>query len=248
MLQPLASSHLGTADLHIHTTASDGLATVEAVLEHVTCRGDLDVIAITDHDRLEASLWAYAHRERYPFDIVPGVEVTTTQGHVLALWVTEPIPKGLTLAETAAAIHRQDGIAVIAHPMEPTIAPQMLPRYLSQPTVLIQMGIDAIEIYNAGAITPGCNWLAQRVFREVGLPVVGSSDAHLLESIASAVTRFRGKTADDLRAALALGMTTAEGKSWPITTYLKLLPIEIRRRRSASFLGNPRSARPIRRQ
>lgn len=241
----------GRADLHMHTTVSDGLATIYEVLDHIQKRGDLDVIAITDHDRLDASLWAYYHQDRYSFEIVPGVEVTSADGHVLALWVTEPIRKGMSLAETAAAIHAQDGVAIIAqdgvaiiaHPMEPTIAPHMVRRYLMYPRVLLETGIDAIEIFNAGAITPGNNWLAQRVFGKLGLPVVGNSDAHMLQNIASGVTRFEGHTAADLRDSLVHGYTTAEGKSWPITTYLKLLPVEIQKRRSGSLAVNPRSAR-----
>jgi hypothetical protein len=114
----------------------------------------------------------------------------------------------------------------------------MIPRYLSRPAVLITLGIDAIEIFNAGAITPGSNWLAQRTFRGVDLPVVGNSDAHMSRSIATAVTRFRGHTAADLRESLALGYTAAEGKSWPITTYLRLLPIEIQRRRNGLLAAN----------
>lgn len=235
----------GRADLHMHTTASDGQVSVEEMLDHITALGDLDVIAITDHDCLDASLWAYYHQYRYPFEIIPGVEVTTSEGHVLALWVTEPILKGMTIRETTDAIHAQGGVAIIAHPMEPTIAPKMSLRYLSHPEVLIQMGIDAIEIFNAGAITPGNNWVAQKVFGKVGLPVVGNSDAHLPESIATAVTLFEGRTADDLRESLALGTTAAEGKSWRITTYLKLLPIEIQKRRNGSSAANPPSARPI---
>ena len=233
----------GRADLHMHTTVSDGLATVEEMLDHIVARGDLDVIAITDHDHLEASLWAYSHRDHYPFEIVPGVEVTSSEGHVLGWWVTEPIRKGMTIAETAAAIHEQGGFAVIAHPMEPTITPQMLPRYLSHPQVLIEMGIDAIEIFNAGALTPGSNWLAQRTFRSVDLPRVGNSDAHMTQSIATAVTRFRGQSAADLRKSLALGLTVAEGKPWPITTYLRLLPIEIQKRRSGFSAAKQHSAR-----
>lgn len=233
----------GRADLHMHTTVSDGLATVQQVLERICQRGDLDVIAITDHDRLEGSLWAYAHRNQYPFEIVPGVEVSSADGHVLALWVTKPIPKDLSLAETAAAIHEQGGLAIVAHPFELIVTGKMVRRYLTHPEVLIQSGIDAVEIINAGAVTPGNNWLARRTFGKLGLALTGSSDAHLPESIGSAVTRFKGTTAADLRESLALGCTAAEGKSWPITTYLKLLPIEIHRRRKKSSAANPRSVR-----
>jgi predicted metal-dependent phosphoesterase TrpH len=231
----------GHADLHMHTTVSDGLGTVHEILDAASNRGDLDVIAITDHDKLDASLWAYYHQDRYPFEIVPGVEVSSADGHILALWVTEPIPKGMSLTETAAAIHEQQGVAIAAHPMEPTITPHMVKRYLTHPRVLIQSGIDAVEIFNAGAITPGNNWLAQRVFGKMGLALVGNSDAHLPSDIGSGVTRFDGRTASDLRESLALGCTAAEGKSWPITTYLKLLPIEIQRRRNGSLATNPPS-------
>lgn len=83
---------MGRADVHMHTCASDGLPNAKQVLDYVAKRGHLDVIAITDHDVLEASLWAYSQRSVYPFDIIPGVEVTARGGHVLALWVTQPIP------------------------------------------------------------------------------------------------------------------------------------------------------------
>ncbi|MBE0690267.1 MAG: PHP domain-containing protein, partial [Anaerolineae bacterium] len=182
-----------------------------------------------------ASLWAYERRASYPFDIVPGVEVTSADGHVLALLVTEPVAKGLSLAETTAAIHAQDGIAILAHPLEPTIAPHTFMRYLLQPSVLIQANIDAVEVMNAGAFTPGCNWLAQRAYRHIGLPHVGNSDAHMIASIGSGTTRFAGRTATDLRMALALGQTTAEGTPWPITTYLKLLHISMSRKHSESL-------------
>jgi hypothetical protein len=129
--------------------------------------------------------------------------------------------------------------------MEPTIAPHMIPRYLLQPSVLIQLGIDAVEIFNAGAITPGCNWLAYRSFGKIGLPHVSRSDAHLPERIGTAVTRFEGNTAEALRISMGLGLTAAEGKSWQITTYLKLLPVEVRKMRSAFSAANPRLARLI---
>jgi predicted metal-dependent phosphoesterase TrpH len=235
----------GRADLHMHTTLSDGVASVREMLDYAAERCSLDVIAITDHDRIEASLWAYEQRNLYPFDLVPGIEVTSADGHVLALWVNQPIPKGLSLAETAAAIHAQNGVAVLAHPLEPTIAPHTFWRYFRHPAVLITAGIDAVETWNAGAFTPGCNWLAQRVYRNVPLPVVGNSDAHMPAGIGTGITRFRGKTAADLRRSLALGWTAAEGKSWPITTYLRLFIILRQQRQNASLETSVPSIRQI---
>ena len=234
----------GRADLHMHTTVSDGIAPVEVLLAHIAERGDLDVIAVTDHDRLEASLWAYAHRDRYPFEIIPGLEVTTRDGHVLALWCTEPIAKGMSLSETCSAIHEQGGIAVIAHPFEPMIAPKASWRYFRKPQVLVESGVDAIEVFNAGAITPGNNWLASLVFKNSPLPFVGNSDAHMPASVGTGITRFHGKTADDLRDSLKHGWTAAEGKPWGLTVYLKLSVITIPKKLNASLATNARSTRP----
>jgi hypothetical protein len=234
----------GRADLHMHTTVSDGIAPVQTMLNHIAERGLLDVIAITDHDRMEASLWAVAHQERYPFEIVPGVEVTSRDGHVLALWVTHPIRKGMSLVETCAAIHEQDGIAVLAHPFEPTITPAASWRYFRHPQVLQQSGVDAVEVINAGAFTPGNNWLAQRVFQDSTLPLVGSSDAHQPSEIGSGVTHFLGKTAADLRTSIVRGTTAAEGKPWSIIVYLKLSIIMIPKKLNGSLATNAPSSRP----
>jgi hypothetical protein len=236
---------MGRADLHMHTTASDGVADVRTMLEYAAEYRQLDVLAITDHDRIESSLWAASQQGRYPFDIVPGMEVTSADGHVLALWVHKLVPKGLSLAETAAAIHEQGGIAVLAHPFEPTIAPHTFWRYLTRPSVLQESGMDAIEIFNAGAFTPGCNWLAARVYGRFGLPVVGNSDAHAPAQIATGITRFAGHTAADLRQALAARQTIAEGKPWRLTVYLQLYRTYRQMKRSACSGMSVPSTHPI---
>lgn len=235
---------IGRADVHMHTNISDGTGTVQQMLDSAARLGTLDVIAITDHDRVSASLWAYQHRHLYPFDIIPGTEVTSADGHILGLWVTEPIKKGMSLAETTAAIHAQGGIAILAHPFEVTIAPHTLRRYFSQPEGLIPMGIDAVEVFNAGALTRGCNWLAQRVFDRVALPQVGNSDAHTPDCIGTGYTRFRGSTADDLRESITQGWTAAEGKRWPVITYLKLTRTTIQWNRSVYLETKAPSTRP----
>jgi predicted metal-dependent phosphoesterase TrpH len=225
----------GLADLHMHTTASDGRASAAELLDYVARQGWLNVIAITDHDRLDASLWACEQRARYPFEIVPGVEVSSREGHVLALWVTQPVPRDLSLAETAAAIHELGGIAVLAHPFEIFVHPKPIWRYLVRPEVLLETGIDAIEVQNSGAPTPGGNRLARRLAAKVNLPVTGGSDAHSLSAIGCGLTRFEGQTALDLRHALVNGSTLAEGMRWPIIDYLRILPASTQRKLSASL-------------
>lgn len=212
---------LGRADLHMHTNASDGLPTVRELLDHVARRGHLDVIAITDHDRVDAALWAYERRHEYAFDIIPGVEVTCDIGHVLGLWVTQPIPKGLSLAETVAAIHDQGGVSILAHPFHVhmgLIAKGAL-RYAFKPEVLLQAKLDALEIFNAGIVLPGANLAARAMANALGMAVTGSSDAHTLGAVGAGRTRFTGRTAQDLRAALLQGKTQAEGRAWPLIDY-----------------------------
>lgn len=232
----------GRADLHMHTTASDGIASARQMLDRAALHTDLDVIAITDHDHIDSSLWAHAQQGRYPFDIVPGMEVTSRDGHVLALWITYAVPKRMSLHETICAIHEQNGVAILAHPFEPMIAPHTFWRYYHRPEVLITMEIDAVETYNAGAFTPGNNWLAQRVFNPLDIAVVGNSDAHMPASIATGITRFYGHTAADLRSALVQRQTVAEGTPWPLTVYLKLSINSLQRKRNGSLETNMPSA------
>lgn len=212
------------ADLHLHTTASDGFVPVEQALDYIARQGVLKVVAITDHDVLDASLWAHSRRERYPFDIIPGVEVSSADGHVLGLWVTQPVPMAMSLAETVAAIHEQGGVAILPHPFEITVCPQAVWRYLRQPEIVREAGIDAIEVHNAGTLTPGSNALARRLAVKLEMPVTGGSDGHSLAAIGRGWTRFPGSTADDLRAALMRGETAAGGCYWPLLDYLRLLP------------------------
>jgi predicted metal-dependent phosphoesterase TrpH len=87
------TKEMGKADLHVHTAFSDGMADARAVLEYVEAHTDLDVLAITDHDDVRGALkareiWARGH---YRFELVTGAELTTIEGHLLALFVEEPL-------------------------------------------------------------------------------------------------------------------------------------------------------------
>ena len=110
----------GRADLHVHSVWSDGAQSPKAIV--MAAAGRVDVLAITDHDEirgaLEARQFARAHPE-LGVDVVVGEEVSTLNGHVLALWIEEAVPPGLTAERTIALIHAQGGLAVAAHPFHP---------------------------------------------------------------------------------------------------------------------------------
>jgi hypothetical protein len=222
----------------MHTSASDGRYQVTEVLRYIaTYRPYLNVIAITDHDTLDASLWAYEQQHRFPFDIVPGVEVSSLGGHILGLWVTTPIAKRMSLEDTVAAIHEAGGIAILAHPFDMMMDDVRLnaKRYLSSPQVLLQAGLDGVEVHNAGIITPMSTVLARHLARRAGLAALGNSDAHTLGAIGTGRTRFTGKSAADLRQAILLRDTRAEGSAWNISDYIEYLQTERRSRQRPSL-------------
>jgi predicted metal-dependent phosphoesterase TrpH len=215
---PRAGGTLAKADMHLHTLYSDGTASIADVLDHVERATDLDLIAITDHERIDGALRA---RElhgagTFSFGLVVGEEVTTRRGHVLALFIEERIPALRPLTETLERIHDQGGIAIAAHPLAP-LTPSLGRRSLragagaSDP----RHRLDAIELMN-----PSEAGRARRLERErlnetqLHLPAVGNSDAHVVEGIGTGWTWFPGITADDYRVAIASGTVQPGGAYW----------------------------------
>ena len=87
------TDRLGRADLHIHTLASDGTSGIDEILDRAINVAMLDVIAIADHERIDAAIAAreMARARGLPIEVVVGEEVTTLGGHLLALFLQEPV-------------------------------------------------------------------------------------------------------------------------------------------------------------
>ncbi len=198
---------MGLADLHIHSTFSDGVATVEAILYHASMHTNLDVIAITDHDTLAGALRALELAPRFRVEVVPGVEVTTLEGHLLALFVTEPVAAGMSFVDTARRVREIGGLPIAAHPFD-VLASGVGARCLRR----IQQDhpglLAGVEVINGSLLSSVGNARAERLRWELELPGVGNSDAHLLEDIGAGYTIFPGSTAEDLRLALEAGHVT----------------------------------------
>ncbi|HRQ25006.1 MAG TPA: PHP domain-containing protein [Anaerolineales bacterium] len=108
---------MGLADLHLHTIhSSDGTASVTAVLRRAKEIG-LDVIAITDHDEIRGSLEAMGLASHHGVEVIPGSEITTAEGDLLALNITEIVPAGLPLIETILKVRELGGVCIAPHPM-----------------------------------------------------------------------------------------------------------------------------------
>jgi len=208
----------GKADMHIHTLYSDGTASVQAVLDHVERATDLDVIAITDHERIDGALRAREIHAAggYSFELVIGEEITTRRGHVLALFIGERVPALRPLAETLERIHDQGGLAIAAHPMAP-LTPSLGTRSLlwSRGATEPRHRLDAIELMNPSTAGRSRRGARERLNAEIlHLAAVGNSDAHVLEGIGSAWTWFPGSTAADYRAAIEHSETRPDGAYW----------------------------------
>ena len=214
---------MGRADLQVHSDLGDGLSSIEAILNSAE-RVELDVIALTDHDDIRGAfaLRDLASRRSSPVAVVPGVEVTTRSGHLLALWIEDEIPMFCSLADALSQIHKAGGVAIVPHPLSYltfSIGEGAL-RQLAAFGDDARM-VDAIELRNpsyAGRVRASrAAWLNAHVLR---IAETGSSDAHHAALVGTCWTDFPGRTPDDLRRAIQEHATTADGRGWTLREHL----------------------------
>ncbi|MBM4425936.1 MAG: PHP domain-containing protein [Chloroflexi bacterium] len=201
---------MGLADLHIHTIYSyDGTATVAAVLRRAKEIG-LDVIAITDHDEIAGAQEAMTLASHYGIEVIPGCEITTAEGDLLAYYIKEKIKPGLSLVETLLRVRDQGGVAIAAHPMAGGMGMKSLKPYSILKALKhksIRKTLIGIEAYNGTSIDRMSNRYAQLFANGIKLAHTGNSDAHVIDTIGFGATEFDGSTAADLMKSL-LARTT----------------------------------------
>jgi predicted metal-dependent phosphoesterase TrpH len=207
---------LGRADLHIHTLASDGVSSVAEILGAAEA-AELDVIAITDHDRIEAAIAARALAEARGTQVlvVPGEEVSSRGGHVLGLFIEQRIRPWQSLRSTVAQIHEQGGLAIIAHPLVPyplCASGRSIRRLLADPDPIFHP--DGIEAFNPTTARMVWSRKAPDFAAENDLAALASSDSHRADDVGSAFTTFPGSTLEDLRAAILNRTTDWEGMAY----------------------------------
>ena len=233
----------GKADLHIHTAISDGMASPRELLDYVEEETDLDIIAVTDHDDLRGALetqesWA---RGRYRFQVIPGVEVTAIEGHIIALFVEEPLPSLRPAQEVLEAVHRQGGLAIAAHPLN-WLTRSLGKRALDRIAASEREGVylDGLETANQ---SPGGRLglkKAAALNRErYHLAEVGGSDAHFLKVIGSAYTEFPGRSGEELRHSIL--ERTCGSASGRRPTMLEIGPWQILRQTWRGLMVTPRT-------
>jgi predicted metal-dependent phosphoesterase TrpH len=178
-------------DLHTHSFFSgDGVSSPEEIITAARAKG-LHGFAITDHNTCEAvtyllqkGLMREDGKSVDDFLIIPGVEVTTAEGHLLCIGATLPDPpklKGRPAHEVCNLIHERGGLAIPPHPYD-------LFRAGIRFSVLETLPIDAIEVFNAATTLRRYNKYAFRYAQERGLPMTAASDAHHAAAVGTAYT------------------------------------------------------------
>jgi predicted metal-dependent phosphoesterase TrpH len=192
---------MGTADLHIHSTYShDATTTVRAILKQAA-DVQLDVIAVTDHNDIRGALEACKLGFQYGIGVIPGVEVSTREGHLLALFIEEVPPPHQSLIDTLIFIGKAGGLAIAPH------AFNGLPNSLNMESVVgaltnpqAKTVLKGMETHNMG--TQVFDSTAQKLSIYLPLAKIASSDAHVYWAIGAGRTEFDGTTVQDLRRAI----------------------------------------------
>jgi len=167
-------------DIHIHSQYSeDGAGSPKEIIKILQKKG-LNGMAITDHNTLKGSLKAVKEAPK-DFIVIPGVEISTLNGHILALNIKEDIPRNLSVEETVEKINEKGGIAIVPH----------LYRSMSgikeEKLKKIKDKIPALEVFNSCSV-PQSNLKVAKIARKYDLGGTGGSDSHIPEYVGYAYT------------------------------------------------------------
>jgi len=194
-------------DLHNHSRHSpDSKLEVEALVVAAAAAG-LDGMALTDHDSVAGHVELASLRTKFPkLLLIPGVEVSTREGHLLAYGVAETPPSHLPIAETVEWVRSRGGVTSVAHPFRRV--------HGVGGAVAAAAPVDALEVVN-GHNSRGANRRAGELAARRRIGGTGGGDVHELSDAGRVWTEFPEEVRDvaDALDAIRRGSTKGVGQS-----------------------------------
>ncbi|MFQ5998503.1 MAG: PHP-associated domain-containing protein, partial [Candidatus Bathyarchaeia archaeon] len=177
---------------------------------------------LTDHDSIESHYFISKVPE---FIIIPGIEVSSSDGHILALGVRELIPSGLTAEETVDRIHQIGGLAIAAHVMRSS-------KNTIQKDLLRNLRLDALETVNSGALLSRSFRSSRGFAQEIGRPETAGSDAHVLGTVGRAFSEVdcEAPSTENILKAVKEGRTLPQGQTDLWANRLKKISLKLRKK------------------
>jgi len=204
------------AELHVHSTHSDGRDSVRKLLESAIEKR-IGAISITDHDTINGSLEAVelVNEEYYPLVVIPGIEISTNDGHLLAYGIREDFDSGMSMEDTIREVRKAGGVSVIAHPF------QIHRRGIFSLKKVIR-AVDAIEVFNAKFYIGICNRIASYIAKKYGISGIAGSDAHSAKSLGYGLTiLYNANNSDSALEDIRCGFTGVIGCRIPMSIQFK---------------------------
>ena len=198
------------AEIHVHSKFSDGKDSVEKMVERA-CELGIDVVSITDHNTVAGSLAAldYVRDENLDIEVIPGIEISTSDGHLLVYGISRDVDSGMSLVETVEVVRKLEGICVVAHPFQferKGVLKAELLRYA-----------DGVEVFNAKYLVGIFNWISRKYAIKYDRALMAGSDAHCIDEMGYGTTLFK----DDFYRSVLSKSTEIEGKKLPTLLWIK---------------------------
>jgi predicted metal-dependent phosphoesterase TrpH len=159
-------------EFHCHTIFSKDSLTRPENLVNTCRRKGIDRVVVTDHNTIAG---ARAAQALDPERVIVGEEIMTTRGEILAAFVSEEIPKGLTPQETIRRLKDQGAFISVSHPFDT----MRKGGWKEHDLLEILPDVDAIEVYNSRCMKPSFNREARQFAEKHNIAGTVGSDAHV---------------------------------------------------------------------